>query len=259
MLKNNHRSPHKDLGNFIVEYRDRPLTWRDLVCYFTPAAAAALLPWAYGSWRSWYGSLHYGPAAAESWGLPWYLLSALATLSLLALAWMRLRQAGRWVRLYRNGLVIHTRFGRRKTLPWQELNGIAYQASELTIFGRVYQARQHLSLYTHQDRRVVIDRRLSDITDLAARVKARLYPHLLPQFRQAFSQGQTLIFGRLALNIDQLWLQGKGYAWHEIVHLELSSGHLVVELHNQHSIKIPAKKIPNLELFLQLIQEGVKA
>ncbi|MBN1666808.1 MAG: hypothetical protein JW862_06955 [Anaerolineales bacterium] len=247
------------LGPLLAEYRDRPLTWRDLVLTFTPAALAALAPLAYGNWRSWWGSLHYGPAVSQAWGMPWYLLSGLATLGLLLLAWLRLRRAGRWVRLHRAGLVIHTSSGLFKSLHWGEIRGVAYQAQQLVFLGRVYRTRIDLYLHLEQGRRLRLDPHLPGLPELGTRIKARVYPQQLPQLRQAFHAGQDIHFGPVTLHKDRLTIHNQLVSWNQLIHLDLRGGYLVVELQNQAALKIPAREIPNLELLLQLIQEGVTA
>ena len=45
--------------------------------------------------------------------------------------------------------------------------------------------------------------------------------------------------------------------WSGVRQITVRAGILIVELENQPDIRLPASQIPNLELLLQLIQQGV--
>ena len=246
------------LGPIQVEYRDRRLTWRDLVLFFTPACLAVLSPWAYGTWRSWYASQYYGPVAAEAWGPPWFLLATVASLPLLLLVWTRLRRSSRWVRIHRDGIHVHTASGMHTRLPWEQITAVAYQASQMAFLGRVYHTHHQLHIYRVQGRPIRIDPRLNNLDDLAARIKAKRYPRLLNQLRTSYQAGETLSFGPLQIRKTDLVLQGQDYPWSQVKRVNLDAARLVVELQNQRQKSIPVTKIPNLELLLQLIDEGVE-
>ena len=254
------RRPKKHpLGPIQAEYHDHKLTWRDLVLFFTPACLAVLAPWAYGTWRSWYGSQYYGPAAAETWGPPWFYLSAVALIALLLLALSRLRRSARWVHLHRDGLHIHTSFGRHIRLNWNQISGIAYRARQRSFLGRVYRTHHDLRIFPTQGKLIRLDPRIHNLDDLTARIKAKRYPRLLHQLRSQYLAGETIAFGSIHLGKKELGLKGRSYAWAQVIQVDLQAGCLMVELQNQPPEAIPAIRIPNIELLLQLIDEGVNA
>jgi hypothetical protein len=100
---------------------------------------------------------------------------------------------------------------------------------------------------------------------LIARIKARLYPGLLARSRQAFLSGSQLIFGPLTIQRQGLSLDLKKrreqtsetIPWSQVVHVDVQGGRLLIELDSLPIQSIPVSKIPNLEIMLDLIHQGV--
>ena len=95
--------------------------------------------------------------------------------------------------------------------------------------------------------------------ELIARIKGKVYPHLLPTLRADLRSGKNLYFGPIVVDQKRLNLQGKTYPWEQVNLINLCKGHLVIKFRNRRDQKIPVEQIPNIELLIQLIQEGVEA
>ena len=250
-------STQHPLGPLIAAYRDRPLRWRDLLSTFLPASLAALTPLVYGLWRTYYARMYYGPAAANSWGRPWYALATAGLIPLLLLALSRVRRAHRVVQIHKNGIHIRGRRGRQHTLRWGEIGGIASTTLQDRFLGFTLRSRHRATLYPLLGKPIQLDSRLPNLDELTARVKARLYPRLLPELRTALRGGDQLYFGPVTLHTRAVHLRGREIPWEQVALINLRAGYLVVELHQQRAKKIPVGQIPNVELLIQLIQEGV--
>ena len=251
-------STHKDLGKIIAIYRDRPLTWRDVLILFLPAALAVLAPWAYGVYRTYYAQAHYGPAAAQNWGPPWFGLAALALIPLLLLGLIRIRRSRRIVDVHKNGLRIRQTFGREHVFYWAQVEAISCNSVQESFLGINLSPRHRVRLFPVDGKPIRLNRNLDQLPELIARIKGKINPRLLPVLRADLQAGKILSFGPIQLDRKRLKLRGKDYSWDQVALINIRAGHLVVEFTNRRARKIPVGQIPNVELMIQLIQEGVE-
>jgi len=238
-------------------YRDRPLRWRDLALIFLPGGAAVLAPFFYGLQRDLYARAHYGPIAAAAWSWPWYALSTLTSIPLILLALRRVRQANRLVMLHKHGLVIRWTGGRRQKLLWEEIEGLVCDTIESTFLGIPLKTHHLLRIYPQSGKSIRLDDHIPGLPELTARIKAKIYPRLLPRLRTAFRKGEPLYFGPIILHKKQFELRGQEIPWEQITRLNVVSGQLVVESKSNRAFKLPVGNIPNVDLLIQLLQEGV--
>jgi hypothetical protein len=269
-----------------------PLTRRQTASLFFIGFALVLVPLVWGINRYYYGYTKYGPAAASSWSQPWMITSALI-LFFAALLWIRLLQRSRFsVLVYQDGLRIGpaprapkpARRGRppvsrvffpahASILPWEAIAGV--------VLDQVEGAKGHsplrtLTLYQKRGKPIRIAEarsawdglaffgppRVQNLSELTTRIKARLYPSLLPRLRNAFLNGQCLRFGPIGVEKSYLHLPARSpIRWIAVRRMTICSGKLVVELGNAGKTgsvaRIPVFRIPNLELLLTLIDDLV--
>ncbi len=252
------------------------------------STVAILVPLGFGMYRAYYGYTHYGPAAASSWSFPWLGVATLLFLAWLALFTLLARRSGYGILLYRNGLRVGNieppawRYPTRlpPILPWEEVAGIAV---ELIASSQGKPPFHRATLFLKGNRRIYLAEarswwdvfaglfgpvRVENLPELVTRIKARLYPRLLPKLRAVFLSGQVLPFGPVIIQRQQfafrsksrtLAREGKGVPWSKVGRVTVQSGDLVVELENSKStytkLRFPVSKIPNLELLLNLIEE----
>jgi hypothetical protein len=241
----------------VAVYRDRPLRWRDLLFLFLPACAAPLLPLAIGCWREQYGLSNYGPAAASAWSLPWYRLSLVALIPLLWLALRRVRQSHRVIRIFPQGITIQSTAGRRWRFSWPEIQGISSTKVCYSFLGISLNCKYEARLYPVEQKPIRLDN-LPALEELCARIKAEIHPVLLQQYRRAFQNGETLVFGPVKINRDEIMVKKKSIPWRQLERLEPAGGFLHLVQKNNHPLKLPVQEVPNIELLLQIIQEGTK-
>lgn len=250
-------STRKTLTAKPLIYRDRPLRWRDLFLTFIPGSLAVLAPFLYGLKRDLYAQSYYGPVAAEAWSWPWYALATVALIPLLILGIRRIRRSHRVVEVHKKGLSIRWTGGKQYRFLWENIAAIAFTSNEHNFLLRPILRRHHLRLYPLVGEAIDIDDHICDLPDLAARIKARIYPRLLPNLRAAFEAGDMLHFGPIAIDKNALYVRRQEIPWEQVSRLNVEAGILVVEFQSRRAIKIPAGKIPNIELLIQLLQEGV--
>lgn len=250
----------KSLGAQIALYRCRPFQGRGLMFLLLGGALSVLTPLGYGFSRGQYAYAKYGPVAAHFWSRPWYLLAGAAFFALLVLLGLRWRRSRRFVAVHQNGLRL--RLSRRQDYLWGQLSGIASGAVETLLLGNTLRASHQAVLYPTVDPPIRLDDSLENLPELLTRIKANLYPRLLPDMLQAFKEGKRLYFGRLSISPNELRLQAKNrpprtICWEEMEGITLQSGMLMIKPQNQAAIRLPVAQVPNLELLLQIIQTGV--
>jgi hypothetical protein len=187
------------------------------------------------------------------------LLATAALIPLLLLALWRLRRSNRMVRLYKNGISIQGMGWRNRKFFWADISGISTLETQTRFFGLPIGKKFMATLHPNIGKPVRLDRRLPHLDELSARIKAKIYPRLIPEMRSSFLSGSTLFFGPIDINIERINIQGSHTPWKQVSGIQVRQGRLMIEFENRRFRKIPIKKIPNIEIFIQLIQEGLVA
>jgi hypothetical protein len=252
----------KSLGPQVADYRSRPFSRRSYQAGLVIGVLAILTPLAYGYYRAQYAASKYGPVAAQFWSRPGYLLAGLAFLIFIVLFLLGVAGAQRHVAVHKNGLRI--RFSRRKQFTWSELSGVATGAVQTRLFGIPLRTRYQAMLYPTVSAPVKLDHSLDSLPELLTRIKANLYPRLLPGMCKAFQDGKTIYFGPAAIRQEELLLEQKdgkkrSIPWSQVQSITVQAGMLVIEIEKEARIRLPVARVPNLELLLQIIQSRVTA
>jgi hypothetical protein len=228
------------------------------------SAAAVFIPLGYGLWRSALGGEQHGPAAARAWSQPWFVLTLLAGTCFLLLAGYRFYRMRRYVAIFKNGIRLRLGLFRTRAWLWSEISGISCSAIQERFLHLAIRTDYKATLFTLKGRPIRLRGPLYDMPGLISRIKARLYPGLLTRLREAFQSGSRLSFGPLAIQSQGLSLGMKRkdqpidiIPWEQVIRVDVQDGRLVIELQNQPIQSIPVGKIPNLELMLDLIHQGV--
>ena len=250
-----------DLGPLVDLYQGRALGWRDVGTLFLPGLLAVLVPLAGGLWRANYAFSHFGPVAAEAWSSPWYILSSLALVVFTLLVAYRLMLAGTTVALHQRGLLLKLAPFNTRRLAWEQLSGIASQSVQERFLTRPLRSYHEALLIPAAGRPVRLPPQMQRLPELISRIKAALYPRLLPALQSGFDSGQWVFFGPVIIQQESLLVRGRKTAWEQVERILVRQGCLVVEFRgdSQPPQSIPLSQIPNVELLLQLMQQAVKA
>ena len=249
----------KKLGPLISIYGDRPLRWRDLTTRYIPGALIALVPFFYGLWRVDYALTRFGPAAGYSWGRPWFLLSSIVLIPLLSFALRRIRRAHRLIIVHKNGFRIKQNRVKNRVILWRDISGISTHHSRVRFLGIPLDNRFQAVIHPHIGEPVRLDPRIPHLAELSARIKGKIYPGLLAELREQKSNGKNLYFGPIILNQEGITIRDKSFPWQRVTQINVDKGFLFVHLMEQRTKKIPVRDILNIEILIQLIQEGVAA
>jgi hypothetical protein len=185
------------------------------------------------------------------------MLSTIALIPLLLLGLRRLRRSRRVVMVFKNGLSIRGMGRRNRKFAWGEISGIANTASQDRFLGIPIRKRYRASLHPSVGKAIKLDHRLPHLDELCARIKAKIYPRLVRENRSSLQSGSTIYFGPINMNLERISIRGKTYPWDQISRININKGMVMIELENRRVRRIPVGGIPNIEIFIQLIQEGL--
>jgi hypothetical protein len=249
-------NPSSELGPQIALYRQRPLQARDLFSLTIPGGFLVLGPLAYGAYRATSAYTRYGPAAAESWARPWYILSITALFFLVLVTLLWLRESRNFIAVHQNGLRLA--LPQQRSLRWDQIAGIGANIEQERFLGIRLRTRSNALIYPNTGKPIQISS-FKELPHLVAQLKAQLYPRLLPGLQDQFNSGQWLHFGPVSIQSDFCRIRARQIPWESVRQVAVRSGDLVVELENDSTIRLSASEIPNLEILLQIIQTGLNA
>jgi len=259
LSKSNTSAPiQENIGKLVATYRDRPLRWKDIFLTFIPGGLAVLTPLLYGVLRKGYAQAYFGPTAAEIWSKPWFILTDIALIAYLGLALRRLRRARQVVTVHQYGIAIRLHHKKRFIFNWSQISGLACATVQPTFLGLALKSRHRVTIYPTQGNPISLNDRIPNIPGLAKRIKAKIYPNLMPILRKSFTQGHPINFGLITFEQESLHVQDQAIPWNQITNINVKGGFLMVESKTNRPVKIPIGKIPNIELLIQLLQEGVE-
>jgi len=252
----------KILGPSIASYGPRKRHWREAWIWPLPGFILALVLIVTGLDWYYYGYTQYGPIAAQSWSQDWLLWGILiGVTTLLITVWQVFRTRGR-VNLYRYGISTHLPLQPSRSLRWEEITGIASATIQDSLWGHTLRTRHQSTIFPTQGMPITLDNHLGNLLELTTRLKANLYPRLLPGLRTRYQTGHQLNFGPISIHLKSVTIRDRQIPWEQVSHITVLSGHLIVETHDHvsdhsNNIRIPGNQIPNLELLLQVLQRGL--
>jgi hypothetical protein len=158
-------------------------------------------------------------------------------------------------------------FFRSQTFLWKELSGVSSAIVQEHFLHLPLHTMHQAALFPRQGRPLQIRGPLQEMPALIARLKANLYPRLLPGLREQFTAGKWLVFGPVAIQPRGIAFQAdRGHSshrpaltpWDKVAEIDIQAGRLVIRLRDGHLRRIPVIQIPNLEVMLELVHQGVQ-
>jgi hypothetical protein len=209
-----------------------------------------------GAISGYFAYTQFGPAVVGRWAAPWLILAA-ACAPLAALGLINVwRLGGLVVRAYEHGLVLRHGASRRAA-RWEQVRGVQTAAIRYRLPG-AGGPRTRLTLTlagVGQTEIVTLTESLEGLDELAEVTKRRVYPRLLAEYTEAFNRGEELDFGPLQISAAGLSLGRRALAWNELDGATVQDGEVRLQrAGSRRRLKLPAQRIPNVELCVQLIE-----
>jgi len=247
----------KALGQRIAIYHYKPLGTKEYLFYLCLGLLAIILPLGYGWIRFQYGYTKYGEIVAHQWGRPWFILAGFALITSLLLIVHRLRLASRYIAVHDHGLILA--LSSKNAFRWEQLGGISASITQSSLLGQRFRQRHRAIIYPNVGKPLLLNDSYLGLAECISRIKAKLYPRLLPGLSASFQSGQWIYFGPVAIQAQKLRIHKHEFDWSQVNSIHIESGYMVIEWVNHKQQRIRVSEIPNIELLLQFIHTGVTA
>jgi hypothetical protein len=231
----------------------------------------------YGGYLAVSKSAVFGPVPAVYWSGPWLMGGGILLLICLLGSLFTYSKRQPAVHLHVQGLCIMKR--KILVLLWEQIDGIAsgtysyidplrmtrtvsYKASIFPVKGRAV----HLRGSSDGTGGIV------DLHELIQRIKKNLYLVMRSEYARMFRSGLPLYFGPVEISQAGIKFRRKlpftgmrSARWENVKRITVQSGYFLVELEQQpkrgkglQTYRLPVAQIPNLELLLKIIDQGVE-
>ncbi len=248
---------HLTLGKRIKTYHHTPPDSYGPVLVNGIAFLVILMPLVYGLYRSVYGYLNYGIIAARTWGRAWFLVSAIATGIFAIVLLFRQARSKSHASIYEKGIHIEKYRQQPVSFFWKDVQYIFEDAHEKTFLGRSFSGGNTAKIVLKTGIEVNLGRGLKNSQELVQRIKAKCSPRLRVEAFSDFQKNKDLAFGPLLITSKFMVYHGNRYPWSELTNIHAAAGKLVIELVNKQRISIPVRHIPNIEILIQLLMDGI--
>ncbi len=225
--------------------------------FFGLSVIGMLLSIAILIWRWQEAIINYGPAAVWRWiSAPVWVL--LFTLVMVISSFILLRRVRRnEVQLSKMGLTIQ-RGKHLETIAWDRVMTIHTSSERYGILGVSWGKKTEIHIVTKGGTKYKFNQSFERIVELIEQIKHFVYPRLLEEYRLAFNRGEPLTFGPLVLTSDGILNGRRALRWRDLGKVNLEGGSLQLqplEKSKGPKLSLPAHKVPNIDLCIQLISQ----
>ena len=147
--------------------------------------------------------------------------------------------------------------GRKRTLKWEEIQGITSYSVSRSFFRLFKKTKHYLILYSDKYKPLLCHPDLKDREGLKKIIKKQVYQRLKPKLFQAFKNRKTIPFGSVTISKDKLILPKVEIPWEYIEGISVQKGVFIVNLTAKNAIEIPIRKIINLDILIHLIKTEI--
>jgi len=193
----------------------------------------------------------------ELQGTGWFFGPALVVAAL-AVGWGTHRRVRASAMAYENGFA-HSDGGEVRTYRYDD---IASFRADVTVYRShgipVYTSHQYPIEMKSGDR-VVLKGYVSNVADLAKRIREAIFPLLLPRYVESYNRGEVLEFGPVRIGKELgVEVKAKPIAWSEIEKFGVGQGYLSINRRGKGLFRwsnVAASSIPNLDILMAIINQ----
>lgn len=210
----------------------------------------------WGIWNWYFAYSHYGPIVVWKWsaGPLWMgLILAFLGSSLFLAAYHARRYR---VIIHENGIV-DNRWVQKCKLPWKDIEGIRTSSERYGLPGIMLGKRTIIWVVPKGGKTFRFPSALEGLETFVNMIKSQIYQGLLERYRETLQGGQRLDFGPLKLTTQEIVMSRAKIPWDQVRGVSLERGRLIIlsGVDGSTKTKIPAKKVLNVDLVVQLIQK----
>jgi hypothetical protein len=245
----------QDYSRLQIYHVRNPILIRYL-CLALIGLAGVLVNFIIGFWRWRYVVTHFGPAVLWRWMSP-LLWIGIGLLFVGSVGLYLLIHASRQ-EIQLSPMGITWKRGRNLSIVrWDEIETIHITSIQYGILNFTWASRTEAVLHDKKGKRLKINQTFEHFDKLVETIKHYVYPLMFEEFRENFNQGKPMKFGPLILTSQGVINGRKALPWHEIGKIQLHSGRLDLlptKENYGNKFSIPAHKIPNIDLCVQILQ-----
>ncbi len=134
-----------------------------------------------------------------------------------------------------------------------------FRRDEITLFLVIPRRKQEFEIHTTNGV-AKIEGNISHYKEFLGKIEAMIYPGLYLKDQELIALGKTIKFGEILLNQQGLKYGETILLWNQIADVKVVRGRVVIRNYQDskiRTIKIPARKIPNIPIFLKLAEENI--
>ena len=136
--------------------------------------------------------------------------------------------------------------------PWEEITSVVSNVV-------VSKKGTAMSTYriTHKNGETVnVNTGIAEVKILIQPIKEHAHALLFPAMQKAYDQGETLTFGLVTVNREEIAAKGRRISWSGVATAVIERGDLVVKPKSGEPIEVHVSQIPNVEQLAELV--GIK-
>lgn len=206
-------------------------------------------------WQWQQAMTNFGPAGLLRWiAIPLWTSLIFSVLTVITFIMLR-RNGRREVQVSALGLT-NQRGKVLETFEWDEVAHLHTNLERFGILGVSWGNKIEIHLVCKDGRELKLNQSFERIDQLIEEIKHFAYPRLFEDYRQAFNRGEPLSFGPLILTSEGILNGRKALRWKDLKSIKMESGSLKLHpFENSASPRftVPAHKVPNIDLCIQLI------
>jgi hypothetical protein len=156
--------------------------------------------------------------------------------------------------VYRDGFAVSLGKGKVQVWTWSEI--VTILSKDFTYGNAGVTQVDFQYTFEKQDGEKVTlnEARLEELNDAVDAIKERVYASLRPPLQARYNAGTALVCGPVTVSkAEGLKVEGKTFAWNDLLRLELKQGSLQITTRDTHTHKVKAAEIPNVEMVCQII------
>jgi hypothetical protein len=232
----------------------RAIYLRSLV-FFLVSFAGLLVSMSILIWQWQNAITNFGPAALIRWiTIPVWATLIFSVVTVISFIMLR-RNRRSEIQVSNMGLTIQ-RGKSLETINWDSVALVRTKFERYGFLSISWAKESEIHIKTEDGIERKFNQTYERIDDLIEEIKQFVYPKLLEEYRLAFNRGEPLSFGPLVLTSDGILNGRRALRWKDLKSINFERGSLKLQPFEDSKgpqFSIPAYKVPNIDLCIQLI------
>jgi hypothetical protein len=211
----------------------------------------------YGLYNTYLAYQKHGPAMIDDKLTAPAIIAFILFLLGLAAIWSAYANWNKGVAVYERGFAIRDRRG-IQTWRWEDIVSLTSAVTRHYTNG-IYTGTTHVyTLFNRQNERLVINDVFVKVSELANEIEQSIFPLLYEPAAQQYNDGQSLVFGPVAVSKAGIQIGKKTYPWTDVKEVSIHQGVLKVSKKDGgwfSGAGAAASAIPNLRILLTIIDQ----